>query len=57
MYEDSVSSSVYHMNYDQIFLSHYGATQLLMSTVEGQQAQINEMSNLLARVAAQVFNQ
>jgi hypothetical protein len=57
MYEDSVSCSIYHMNYDQIFLSHYGATQLLMSTVEGQQAQINEMSNLLARVAAHVFNQ
>ena len=57
MYEESVSSSVYQMNYDQIFLSHYGATQLLMSTVEGQQAQINEMSNLLARVAAQVFSQ
>jgi len=40
IYDNTLSTSVYHMNFDQIFLSHYGATQLLMSTAEGQQKQI-----------------
>jgi hypothetical protein len=53
MYEESVSSTIYQMNYDQIFLSHYGATQLLISTAEGQQAQMSEVSALTSTVQGQ----
>jgi hypothetical protein len=36
-FDESINSSIMNMNFDQIFLSHYGATQFLISTVENQQ--------------------
>jgi hypothetical protein len=36
-FDESMNSNIMHLNFDQIFLSHYGATQLLISTVENQQ--------------------
>jgi hypothetical protein len=33
-------NDIYHVNYDQTFLSHFGATQLLISTVEAKQSTI-----------------
>jgi len=44
IYDDTLSTSVAHINYDQIFISHYGTTQLLMSTVEGQQTEIHDLT-------------
>jgi hypothetical protein len=33
-FSEAISTEVLNLNYDQIFMSHYGATQLLISTVE-----------------------
>jgi len=52
IYEESVGSTIQLLNYDQIFLSHYGATQLLMSTVDSQAARISSLEGVLAAILA-----
>ena len=47
-YEESFGSTIMHLNYDQIFMSHYGATQLLMSTVDAQTARISTLEGSMA---------
>ena len=42
-FDQELSSNVLHLNFDQIFLSHYGTTQLLLSTVENQQTTLSYM--------------
>ena len=42
-YIDPQFSSIQHLNYDQIFLSHYGATKKLMSAVETQSTHIAQL--------------
>jgi hypothetical protein len=42
-YIDPHFSSIQHLNYDQIFLSHYGATKKLMGIVETQSTQIAQL--------------
>ena len=37
-FDESISTNIMNLNFDQIFMSHYGATQLLISTVEQQQS-------------------
>lgn len=47
---DEQFSSIQHLNYDQIFLAHYGATKKLMSVVERQTAQLVEQSTQIAQL-------
>jgi hypothetical protein len=42
-FDESMNSSIMNLNFDQIFLSHYGATQLLVSSVEGYQSCISSL--------------
>jgi hypothetical protein len=49
-YIDPHFSSIQHLNYDQIFLTHYGATKKLMSVVERQTAQLVEQSTQIAQL-------
>jgi hypothetical protein len=46
-FDEELSSDVLHLNFDQIFLSHYGATQKLISTVEQQNSTIEGQGSQL----------
>ena len=54
VYNDSVSTTIKLLNTDQIQMAHYGTTQLLMSTVEGQQKEINDLKDIVARLVERV---
>ena len=43
LYNEELSTTVKHLNYDQIFLSHYGATKYLISIVEQQSTLIGSL--------------
>ena len=45
-FNTDLSSNILNLNYDQIFLSHYGATQLLISSVEGYESSISILQNI-----------
>jgi len=49
---DPQFSTIQHMNYDQIFLAHYGATQKLMTVVEDQTAKLALQSTQMAQLLA-----
>jgi hypothetical protein len=49
---DPQFSTIQHMNYDQIFLAHYGATQKLMTVVEDQTAKLAQQSTQMAQLLA-----
>jgi len=51
-YIDPHFSSIQHLNYDQIFLAHYGATKKLIGMVERQTAQLVEQSTQIAQLLA-----
>jgi len=40
-FNEDLSSVVLNLNFDQIFLSHYGTTQLLLSSIESYESSIN----------------
>ena len=48
------SSQILHLNSDQILMSHYGATQMLISTVEGQTTQIQTLTTAYESLVTQV---
>ena len=45
-FDQDLSTSIMNLNFDQVFLSHYGATQLLMSSVEGYQNSISSLQTI-----------
>ena len=49
-YIDPHFSSIQHLNYDQIFLAHYGATKKLIGVVERQTTQLVEQSTQIAQL-------
>jgi hypothetical protein len=51
-YNTTVSSTIYQLNYDQINMAHYGTTQLLMSTVETQRLEINDLKATVSTLAS-----
>ena len=51
---DDTFGTVIHINYDQPFMAHLGATQLLMSTVEAQVVEIQTLENSYATLMSQV---
>jgi hypothetical protein len=42
-FNEELSSVILNLSFEQIFLSHYGTTQLLLSTVENQQTTLSDM--------------
>ena len=53
-YDILTSTHILQINYDQINMAHYGATQLMMSTVSGQQKQINDLAATVSSLVAKV---
>jgi hypothetical protein len=53
-YDILTSTNILQINYDQINMAHYGATQLMMSTVSGQQKQINDLAATVSSLVAKV---
>jgi hypothetical protein len=51
---DDTFGTVYHINYDQAFMAHFGTTQLIMSTVEGRSSQIQNLTSTYLALTAQV---
>lgn len=45
MYDENLSTNVKHLSFNQLFLSHYGATQHLIDIVEDQTVQISTITN------------
>jgi hypothetical protein len=56
-FHQELSTSILNLNYDQIFMSHFGATQLLISTTEGlitqTQQQESSLQNLVSAQSQQ----
>ena len=46
-FNEDLSSNILNLNFDQIFLSHYGATQQLITTVEQQESTIQGQGSQL----------
>jgi hypothetical protein len=45
-FDESLSTNILNLNYDQIFISHFGATQLLTSSVEGYSTAVCSMKSI-----------